>query len=1447
MVLPNSIRCSPRRPLCTKLQNTLEPKVCGFKIQTPGKGLDGKMLTIGRATVDMARYASLHANKPDILEMPISFEFGRSRHPTGVLRISITGTLLRGLTPDDAMTETSLSAVSTASHQYISEQDLAGFEPSDVPFDRSSPNLQVERSPTYPEERSPSFLAERSPSFRTEPDRPSTPNGQQQKPHLVSIPSTISNTSMAAQTAESCSINSRRSPDSGCSFEFEKLVAEVNDLKEALAKANAEKDELRAACQTAVEHEDQLHAQLEELRQSQADTNSSGTEEEEEDAGVQYLRDQLRALEAERATWEQKLAEAERLRLADEGSKEKGTSKGMTCESGSDWEFHVQSADDPQCAFIPIPKMPNQTQAEREDLKRQLEVSEKMVQSLEHQHKDVHNRLEELTNERDDLKERLVTREKEVSEVEHLRADIKALEEELLESKRSAGKPARTLSDVQQLAKALGDSEEAIAGMVAPGEVEWALVTGLLSTRKHLEEAETKRCALLTQLTKVKQGEEELLEVRKEKDEIAKELSTRMQETQRTLRASEDQLTTALSRIEELEAIVAKNDINMNRVVREKEMLLEDVTSAERTARDLEHDLSERVDSYNKMEERLHEVTAELAAADKTVKQLEGRMADTVAERNEATQKAARLETVCADLEANEKDTSETLKKVKMLDDALAVVMTQKRELEEKVNDSETIANELRDRVSMLEGSLQKSQEKGKACERELKELLAAAEQECELAQQHLLEARDGYGAVEARLLETSHSLTASEAKLIEATAKLTATEGRVHEVHEEKSALEERLVAIDRRVQELEESSELSSARAKQLEEELEATKSEKRVAEQRLHELEQARQGLMGKVASLQEGLQDDHATAIATLEGKWSSRVAELESENSNLRRREASLDDDLTSVKGELDRVTKTFGQHVRKLEAEASEYVAKLGRLEEEREGLESRVQELEKQVFQLKLERDDAKVDHADAVSELQRLREGADALQVATKEQQDLAKDLKTARAAVIELQSEKQWLREQNQQLTERMGETQFKVKDLEELVQEAEEEREGLMETVTNAKARLRDLTKLEAAFGKLQVEAKALRDENAMYQENNQRLKDEVTAATATTVQDNDILQAELSHLRSSTEELTLEITDLRAQNVNLTTEVDALKAAAATAAQATSSTGIMERELKGLKKLVCNLERERDGLQGELDAQSLALEEATSRVQSLSITNNKLEGVLALKLETLEDLEVARAKLQDGAPQKSRVARGLAIYEGVRGGSTGETEVLRKKMASVQAATKEANNRAKQEAERAKQETERAQRETERAKWEAEEREVLVREKEDLERALKELSAKNARLQEAAHTLLVKMERQYSGDQEPDVAEEIDHVMQDLVKSKMELAQLKEECVVLRKELYKSRENGIDMAAKITKLEAVAAQHERLALTKVQTWTELRLDDDAGLETEGALDARRSSG
>eukprot|EP00803_Ostreobium_quekettii_P006050 evm.model.scf_430.9 EVM.evm.TU.scf_430.9 scf_430:64815-74097(+) len=1403
----------------------------------------------------MARYASLHADKPDILEMPISFEFGRSRHPTGVLRISITGTLLRGLTPDDAMTETSVSAVSTASHQHVSEQDLAGFEPSDMPFDRSSPNLQTERSPVYPGERSPLFPAERSPGFQTEPDRPLTPTGQQQKPHLVSAPSTISNTSMTAQTAESCSINSRRSPDSDWSFECDKLVTEVSDLKEALAKAQAEKDELRAACQTAVEHEDELHAQLEELRQSQADAHSGG-EEEEEDAEVQYLRDQVQALEAERATWEQKLAEAERLRLADEASKEKGMTKGMTCESGSDWEFHVQSTDDPQCAFIPIPKMPNQTQAERDDLKRQLEVSEKTIQSLEHQHKDVHNRLMELTNERDDLKERLETKEKEVSEVVHLRAELKALEEEISEAKRAAGEPSRTLSDMQQLAKALGEAEETIAGMVAPGEVEQALVTGLLSTRKHLAEVETERCALSARLTEAKHGEDELLEARKEKDEIAKELSIRIQEatkaeewvqeTQRTLRASEDQLTTALSRIEELEANVAKNDVNMNRVIREKEMLLEDVTSAERTARELEQDLSERVDSYNKMEERLREVTAELAIADKTVKRLESEMGDTLAEMNEATQRAVRMEAMCADLEANGKEqTSETLKKVRMLDEALAVVMTQKRELEEKASDSETVANKLRDKVSMLEDSLQESQEKGKACERELKELLAAAEQECELAQQHLSEARDGYGAVEARLLETSHSLTASEAKLIEATEKLTATEGKVHEVHEEKSALEQRLVAIDRRVHELEESSELSSARTKQLEEELAAVKSEKRAAQQRVQELELSRQGLMGKVASLQEDLQDDHDTAIAALEEKWSSIVAELESENANLRKREASLNDSLTSAKGEVDKVTKTLGQRVRKLEAEAGENVSKLGRLEVEREDLGSQVQELQKQVVQLKLERDDAKEDRADAGSELQRLREGAEALQVAAKGQQDFAKDLKNARAAVTELESEKQWLREQNRQLTERMGEAQFKVTDLEELVQEAEEERKELMAEVASARARLRDLSKLEAAFGNLQDEAKALRDENAMYQENNQRLKEEVTAAAATTIQDNDSLQTELSHLRSSTDELTLEITDLRAQNVSLKAEVDAIKAASATAAQATARAAIVERETSGLRKLVCNLERERDGLREELDARSAALEEATSRVQSLLISNNKLEGVMALKLETLEDLEVARARLQDGAPPKGRVARGLAIYEGARGGNTGEAEVLRKRVASVQAKTKEASERAEQEAERAKQEGERAQREAERAKREADEREVLVRQKKDLEMALEEMSAKNARLQEAAHTLLVKMERQYSGDQEPDVVEEIDRVMHDLVRSKMELAQLKEECVVLRKELYKSRENGIEMAAKITKLEAV--HHERVAVTKAHTWTDLRLDDDGGPEAQGGLDARRSSG
>ncbi|CAD7694990.1 unnamed protein product [Ostreobium quekettii] len=196
------------------------------------------------------------------------------------------------------------------------------------------------------------------------------------------------------------------------------------------------------------------------------------------------------------------------------------------------------------------------------------------------------------------------------------------------------------------------------------------------------------------------------------------------------------------------------------------------------------------------------------------------------------------------------------------------------------------------------------------------------------------------------------------------------------------------------------------------------------------------------------------------------------------------------------------------------------------------------------------------------------------------------------------------------------------------------------------------------------------------------------------------------------------------------------------------------------------------------------------------------------------MKELEDLKAANDKAQPAVPKLgSRVARGLAIFEGAALGAQGsvqgmkdetvdEPSVLKKQLASAQAALQEAN---------------------ERAKCAIDERAALVREKDEVEVALKEVSAKNAKLQEDAHMLLVKMERQYSGDQAPDLSQEIDHIMQNLVESKMELAELKEQCIVLRNDLYKSRESSMRMAAKMTKMETMLYAKENPLSAKSQSW------------------------
>ncbi|CAD7694989.1 unnamed protein product [Ostreobium quekettii] len=1236
-------------------ENTLEPKEYNFKIQSPGKGSDSKMLTIGRATVDMARYATLLASKPEVLEIPINFEFSKSR-PAGVLRLSITGVMLKGLAPEDTLTEMSMmSGVSTLSRERVAEQDLAGFEPSELSFDA--------RGQTFPLERGQSFQHDNDTSFTT--------GGQHRNQQFGTL--VTSSMGLPAQTSESITINSRQSPDSDFNFGFEKMIAENAELKEALAKAQAEKEELRAACQAAVEQEDNLHAQLDNLRQSQGvnkdySEEDEEEEEEEEDCEVLGLRSRLAALEAEKATWTAKLEEAAKFKLlAEEAVKEKETleaelARGATVDSGSDLEFHVQSENE-ESQGESTRRRHHHAMGDKEELRQKLEASEKLVLSLEQQHADVYNQLEQLVNEREQLKKQLEDLSAEVSEMSNLRAKVATLEEELSELMES---------------KAVGEA---------------------------------------------------VVELRKERDEISKELSVRIQEAtkaeewaqdfRRTLRNSEDQLAAAMSRIEELEEEKASNEVEMSALKGEKEQMLEATAVAEHTARDmqarqtelesivsaleadvheyqsrmeqlqgsnveaeaqvkelhvknekmaseydtllrrsealskvekqlsvqelacgeLQQSLAETEDRCANTEEKLSEVTAALAAANdratalaaecaeaetmvsetlskaqqsedelkaalETVSRLEAEITEVLAQKSGACERVDHLEKVCADLELNAENTADALEKLTTVEEVLAATVAEKQDLEAKVAESEAVSKECRDRATVLEESLLESQEKAQSCQSDLKGRLATAEQERDLLQHQLQEAENRHSDFEVRFVKMSESLAVSEANLGEATAKLesceerlagaeaklSTSENRVQEALEEKSVVEQRLLEVGRCVQELEATSASNATRVEQLEESLAAVTSQKREAEQMSYELEQTRDTLTGKISSLEESLKEDHATAMAVLEREWSSRVSELENENADLHRREVNLSDSLGTAKNELERLSDSLGQRVEFLEAEARESEAKMDGLELEKEEFRGRVLEAEKQVSQVKLERDAALENHAEAVAELQRSKEQvlalgserdgqltmidsanaraaqlesdmvslstqctslSDQLKVATVGQEECAKELAAVRTTVSELEGERSKLQQDNLRLIEEAAAAQAQIKDLEESASKVEAECETLRgrctqlaEEVAGTSSRLHELQGnsegMKSDFDRLQAEAEALKSEHAAIQENNLQLQADVCAANAQ-ISDLKALESvndDLSKLQSDHRNLQDEVKVLRETNVEL---------------------------------------------------------------------------------------------------------------------------------------------------------------------------------------------------------------------------------------------------------------------------------------------------------------------
>ncbi|GFR47585.1 hypothetical protein Agub_g9317 [Astrephomene gubernaculifera] len=101
----------------------LEPKEYEFKIQVPGKSSSDAPVTIGKATLDMAKYCSDETTTQNAM-LPITFKVGGTT--TGYLKMVIT-TVFLGDANEDGLTEVSGMTGLTSDHGSMREQDLDGF------------------------------------------------------------------------------------------------------------------------------------------------------------------------------------------------------------------------------------------------------------------------------------------------------------------------------------------------------------------------------------------------------------------------------------------------------------------------------------------------------------------------------------------------------------------------------------------------------------------------------------------------------------------------------------------------------------------------------------------------------------------------------------------------------------------------------------------------------------------------------------------------------------------------------------------------------------------------------------------------------------------------------------------------------------------------------------------------------------------------------------------------------------------------------------------------------------------------------------------------------------------------------------------------------------------------------------------------------------------------
>ena len=115
-----------------------------------------------------------------------------------------------------------------------------------------------------------------------------------------------------------------------------------------------------------------------------------------------------------------------------------------------------------------------------------------------------------------------------------------------------------------------------------------------------------------------------------------------------------------------------------------------------------------------------------------------------------------------------------------------------------------------------------------------------------------------------------------------------------------------------------------------------------------------------------------------------------------------------------------------------------------------------------------------------------------------------------------------------------------------------------------------------------------------------------------------------------------------------------------------------------------------------------------------------------------------------------------------------------------------------------------------------------------------EKDLETLSLKNTKLEEDVRQLRLRLSRQGPGSpRDNNCADEIDRLMGELVGSKMELAELKEECIVLKNDLIKSKEISMRMAAKMTRMETMLYSYQTQGTNNSQSRSSVRSKTPSG--------------